>query len=107
MVARPGLEPGSAAPKAAMLGQLHHRALRPHTSAGKYSFGAAELLGVFCLLVFFHWRTVAKNQGTRISSSNIWRIQTAMDRLGSEIREFKSDLNSYQSAVRMELFTQD
>ena len=50
---------------------------------------------------------MAKNQGTRISGSDIWRIQTAMDRLGSEIMEFKSDLNSYQSAVRSGLFTQD
>ena len=48
-----------------------------------------------------------KTQGKRISNSDIERIRTEMDKLGTEIKQFRPALESYQSTVRRMLFHRD
>ena len=65
-------------------------------------------MDVFAYMGFFHWRIVArKTPGKRISGSDIERIRAEMDRLGTEIKQFRPELESYQSTVRRVLFHQD
>ena len=60
--------------------------------AGKYAFGAVGFWIFLPMLVFFHWRMVARKTRGKISGSNIESVRTEMDKIGTEIGQFRPAL---------------